>query len=99
MNVEISKSDRKNKKYKAVINGGKTIHFGHSAYQDYTTHKDEQRKQSYISRHSNEDHSKQNMTSAAYLSRHLLWNKPSLKGSISDLNKKYSDVRFTYKTQ
>ena len=97
MKIELSKSNNKNKKFKAVINGDKTIHFGHSQYQDYTTHNDDQRKKNYIARHSNEDHSKKNVASPAFLSRHILWNKPTIQASINDLNKKYADIKFTFK--
>ena len=45
MDVVISKSDNKNKKYKAVIDGKKEIHFGAKGYDDFTTHKDKERKQ------------------------------------------------------
>ena len=44
MNVEISKSNKSGKKFKAVIDNKKTIHFGDSAYSDYTKHKDPERK-------------------------------------------------------
>ena len=98
MNIEISKSNKSGKKIKAIIDNKKTIHFGDSAYSDYTKHKDPERKNNYISRHSNEDHSKSNIASAAFMSRHILWNKPSIQSSINDLNKRYKDVKFKYKS-
>ena len=51
MNIEISKSNKKDKKLMAVIDGKKTIHFGDEGYSDFTKHKDEARKDNYISRH------------------------------------------------
>ena len=51
MNIEISKSNRSDKKFKAVIGGKKTIHFGASGASDFTKHKDEARKANYIKRH------------------------------------------------
>ena len=52
MNIEISKSNKKDtKQLMAVIDGKKTIHFGSSAHSDYTKHKDPDRKYNYISRH------------------------------------------------
>ena len=98
MNIQISPSNKVGKKLKAVINNSKIIHFGDSAYSDYTKHKDPKRKQNYISRHSNEDHTKSNIASAAFMSRHVLWNKPSIQSSINDLNRKYKDVNFKYKS-
>ena len=36
MDVVISRSENKNKKYKAVIDGKKTVHFGQSGASDMT---------------------------------------------------------------
>ena len=35
----------------ATIDNNKTIHFGATGYEDFTTHKDEKRKQNYTTRH------------------------------------------------
>ena len=53
--IVIQKSYNPNKKYDAVVDGGKIISFGAAGYSDYTLHKDPVRKQNYIKRHSNED--------------------------------------------
>ena len=45
----LQKSSRKNKKY-FVSYGGKEIHFGHPAYQDFTQHRDKKRRDSYLKR-------------------------------------------------
>ena len=98
MEVVISKSNNKDKKYKAEIDCKKTVHFGHSSYQDYTQHKDPKRKENYISRHAkNEDWSKSNIASAGFMSRHILWEKDTINKSIQNLNNKYKDVKFKYK--
>ena len=98
MEVVISKSNNKNKKYKAEIDGKKTVHFGDNRYQDYTQHKDNKRKENYISRHAkNEDWSKSNIASAGFMSRHILWEKDTINKSIQNLNSKYKDVKFKYK--
>ena len=97
MDVVISKSDNKNKKYKAVIDGRKTIHFGHSQYQDFTTHNDSKRRDNYIARTSKQDHSKQNIASPAWMSRFILWEKPTLKGAVESANKKYKDINIKLK--
>lgn len=47
--TEFSKSNNKNKKYYVVYNG-KKIHFGHSAYEDFTTHKNPERRKRYLAR-------------------------------------------------
>lgn len=91
--VKISKSDREGKKKKAVftLRDGKTktVHFGAAGMSDYTKHKDDDRKQRYIARHSkNENHS--NPMTAGSLSRYVLWNKKSERESISDFKKKFN---------
>ena len=98
MDVVISKSDNKNKKMKAVIDGKKTIHFGQAGASDFTIHKDKDRKQLYIDRHKkNEDWTKSGVDTAGFYSKHLLWSKDTLKKSVEDLNKKYKDINFKLK--
>ena len=98
MNIVIQKSHNADKKYDAVVNGGKVISFGAAGYSDYTLHKDPVRKQNYIKRHSNEDWSRANLLSPAWLSRFILWEKPSLEEAINNANHKYKDVHFTLKS-
>ena len=50
--VHLYQSDRKDKRYKAVIQPENfTIHFGDRRYHNFTIHKDEGRKRLYIIRH------------------------------------------------
>ena len=93
MQVVISKSTRAGRKYQATANN-KTVHFGAVGYESYIDHKDPKRKSSYISRHSNEDHSRANIMSPAFMSRWVLWEKPSKKSAIANLNRKYKGVKF-----
>ena len=91
--VVIKKSTNPKKKYMAVFyeNGKriKTTHFGCAGMSDYTKHKDPARKQRYMNRHkATEDWSKP--MSAGALSRYILWNKPTLKASISDYKKRFN---------
>ena len=51
MEIVITPSSNRNKKFDARIDGSKTISFGDSSYQDYTKHKDKDRKEAYIARH------------------------------------------------
>ena len=97
INIVIQKSSKPGKKYDAIINGNKTISFGASGYEDYTTHKDEKRKQNYIKRHSNEDWTRSNIESAAWMSRYILWEKPSIREAIQHANNMYRDVKFHMK--
>ena len=50
MQITIQKSSRAGKKYMAEVNN-KTVHFGATGYEDFTTSKDEKRKASYLARH------------------------------------------------
>lgn len=94
LTVKITKSNRDDKKYQAKFydtNGNiiKTTHFGQKNASDMTIHKDEQRKQSYLSRHRKGENWNNYMTAGA-LSRWILWNKPTLQASINDYVKKFN---------
>ena len=49
--VIITKSNKTNKKYDAIVDGKKTVSFGQKGASDFTKHNDNDRKQSYIARH------------------------------------------------
>ena len=87
MNIIIQKSENKDKKFTAIINN-KKINFGSSFYEDYTQHKNEARKKSYLSRHKHDNYNDVNY--AGFYSTNLLWNKPTLKESIKATNEKYN---------
>ena len=87
--IVFAKSSRPAKKYMVRI-GNKTIHFGAAGYADFTTHKDEARKEKYLARHGNEDWT--NIHSAGFWARWILWNKPTLTESIRDVSKRFSLV-------
>ena len=77
--IIIRKSHNPNKKYDAIINS-KTISFGATGYDDYTTTQDNKKRENYIKRHSNEDWTRNNLESAAFMSRWILWeNQPYKK--------------------
>ena len=98
MEIIIKKSNKKIKKFDAVIDGKKTVSFGAAGMSDYTLHKDLERKERYISRHKkNEDWTKSGIETPGFDAKRVLWNKPSLIGSIDDLNKKFKDVTFKLK--
>ena len=77
----------------AVIeNTNKKIHFGAKMpyYEDYTMHKDDKIKKSYLSRHKHDNYTNPNF--ASFYATNLLWNKPTLKESIKNTNEKYSNI-------
>jgi len=97
MEVIIKPSSKKDKKYDAVIDGKKTVSFGAAGASDYTIHKDAARKQRYIDRHKErEDWSKGGIKTAGFYAKNVLWNKPFIRESINDLNKKYKGIKFKF---
>ena len=98
MEIVISKSKKPDKKYDARIDGTKTVSFGQKMASDFTKHKNTERKEAYIPRHKkNEDWTKSGVKTAGFLSRHILWNKPTLKESIYDVNKKFKNLNIKMK--
>ena len=91
MEIYLSKSKRKNKKFVVEMpDFGHQHHFGDSRYEDFTTHGDDKRKSSYLARHRNGLWSKKGIHTAGFWSRWLLWNKSSLKASIKDIEKRFN---------
>ena len=73
--IKVYLSNRKNKKY-AIYDkiNKKLVHFGQMGYMDYTMHKDDKRRQNYLSRASNiKGDWKDNIYSPNNLSINLLW--------------------------
>jgi len=90
MKYTLTKSNRKNKKYMVTTADGKVIHFGGAGYDDYTTTRDEKKKKNYIARHApREDWTRNGMNTAGFWSRWVLWNEPSIKESIKDIEERY----------
>jgi hypothetical protein len=75
-------------KFVAVFDDGEQVAFGAMGYEDYTQHKDKERKKLYLARHRNREDWNNPKTPGA-LSRWILWNKPTLKASIHDYIKKF----------
>jgi len=90
--VKIAPSTNPKKKYDAVfrLDDGKekVVRFGAAGYTDYTLSHDEVKKQAYLARHKNEDWS--NPMTAGALSRWILWNKPTVRGSIIDFKHRFN---------
>lgn len=87
--VRFFPSTRKDKKYMAVFDNYKIVHFGSAGYSDFTINKDISKKKNYIKRHQvNENFN--DPYSAGSLSRWILWNKPTIEESISDYKKKFN---------
>ncbi len=97
--VEISRSSKPEKKLMAIFYDDegkkmKTTHFGQRGASDYTKHGDKERMERYLERHGGgfETSTKEDWkdpTTAGSLSRWILWNKPSLKGSFDDYKSRF----------
>ena len=97
--MELKKSKRDGKKYVAKFEN-KNTHFGDDRYKDYVLMNDknskwyepdkgvrEKAKANYRRRHAKDNLN--DPTSAGALSYWLLWNKPTLKASIHDFEKRF----------
>ena len=85
--MHATRSSRKDKKYMVRVNG-RLIHFGAKYYDDYTTHGDDRRKANYLARHRNGNWADEN--TAGFWARWILWNKPTIAGSIKDINSRFN---------
>jgi hypothetical protein len=96
--VKLEKSTRPEKKWMATFcdcEGGtkckpserRVVHFGASGYEDYTMHKDKDRRRLYRIRHAKEKDQKPDTPGA--LSYHLLWgDSTSLQKNLAAYKKK-----------
>jgi len=84
----LEKSNRKNKKFMIMMVDNMFHHFGDARYEDYTTHKDIERKNRYIKRTSKQPQG--NIHTPAFWSLNILWNKRTLKESIKDTERRYN---------
>ena len=91
----VEKGTAKNKKLKAIFYDDqgkkiKTTQFGDSRYEDYTQHKDKERRSKYRARHK-KDLEKGDYMSAGYLSYYILW------GASTSRDKNIKDYKRRFK--
>ena len=91
MIIEIKNSDLKDKKYMAIMDNGKIIHFGSKYSQTYLDHQDDKKRENYLKRHMANKTEKylieNNIPSPSLFSAKLLWSGPNLEENIINLNK------------
>ena len=88
--IYLAKSDRDGKKYMVDVDG-KVVHFGAEGYEDYTIHKDPERKKRYITRHKEKENwTKSGIKTAGFWSRWLLWGEPTISASIKAIENKFN---------
>jgi hypothetical protein len=85
--VDVVRSPHIHKKYRAYFSNGLVVDFGSSNYDDYTLHKDEDRKNRYMKRHKR-DLETLDVFKPGYLSWFVLWSFPEIQDSI-DFYQKY----------
>lgn len=91
----LSPSIRKGKKWRMVFETKdhsvlEKVDFGAEGMEDFTTHKDEQRKQRFLSRFQKLIKEYENDPSAPItLSKYILWNKPTIAESLGDYKKHF----------
>ena len=94
---QVIKSDRKGKKYNAILTDGKEIHFGSDVSQTYVEGASKQKRDNYFKRHLanpvEKEHVENLVMSPALLSAYLLWLTPSLENNIKTLNKELRKKR------
>ena len=88
-----------NKRFIAFFNDGSTTKFGQTNPKigTYIDHNDEKLKTNYIKRHL-KDLKTNDYKRAGYLSLFLLWNRPNLKESVKDFNKRIKNNNFEIKS-
>lgn len=88
----IEPSNSATKKMVAIfrLDNGKTrkIQFGSKGYSNFSLHGNKTRRQHYINRHAARENFNDPMTPGA-LSRWILWNKPTIAGSVRDFKKRF----------
>ena len=95
--LKITKSTKKGKKWDAhfLVFGAKgekrekVVSFGASGYEDFTQHKDEDRRHAYLERHGRGHESWSAPDTAGALARWVLWNKPGFRESVRDFKRRF----------
>jgi hypothetical protein len=98
--ISLNPSPKAGKKYRVVLLNDegreRTIDFGAKTYEDYTMIQDEpkekreNRRYVYLSRHRpREDWTITGVYTPGFWARWILWNKPTIRGSLSDVRKQF----------
>ena len=95
MKVEISQSNRKDKRLQAKVEA-RTVHFGARGGETFVDHGDQAKKEAWIARHEARENWEDLQTAGA-LAKHVLWNKRSIAASIKDINRRQKKYVFHMK--
>ena len=89
--MKLARSPRANKKWRATFSDGRHTDFGDPQYEDYTQHKDKERRRAYRQRHE-KDLATRDPRSAGFLSYYLLWGKStSLAANVREYERLFED--------
>lgn len=89
--MKLIKSPNKSKKFRIIFDDGSKVDFGATGYSNYTIHKDKVRMKLYLGRHrKRENWTKSGIKTAGFWARWILWNKPSLRASIRNVEKRFN---------
>ena len=90
MDIVLKRSNKPDKKYMVKVDN-KTIHFGLKNASDFTKNKDPERKNRYIARHKKrENWTKSGIKTPGFWSKHILWNKPTIRESIKNTENRFN---------
>lgn len=94
--LTLAPSARAGKKWVVRAEGWGAVHFGALGYSDYTLHRDPARKARYILRHrARETWGVAGAKTAGFWARWILWNLPTLRASVRDVNRRFPSLRVT----
>lgn len=91
--ARLARPKNSSKKLAVILVDGTRIEFGQAGASDFTQHKDLARRSRYLARHApNETWSAKGVRSPGFWARWLLWNKPTLEGSMTDIKARFGDL-------
>ena len=86
MEIVISESKKPDKKFVRFDNK-KTVSFGEKEASDFKNIKINNEQSDMLIGTQNEDWTKSGVKAAGWMSKHVLWNKPTLHASVADTNR------------
>ena len=89
METAISKFKKLDTQLDARICNKKTVPFGEEGASDVAKHKAKERTERHVDRHKKNDWTEPGVKTAGWMSKHVLWNPPTLQASVADVNKKF----------
>ena len=90
--AELSSSNKEGKRFEVILtddNRKKTIHFGQKGGSTFIDHKDETKKSAWIARHKVRENWNDVFT-AGFWAKHLLWNKDTIAESKRNIKNTYN---------